>query len=50
MLNKYFNINVELQKALEVKVRVVIEKADPSYDYGEKELNIEDLVNSTLGN
>jgi hypothetical protein len=50
MLNKYFNINVELQKALEVEVKVVIENADLSYDHGEKEFDIEDLVNSTLGN
>jgi hypothetical protein len=50
MLDKYFNINVELQKALEIEVRVVIENADPSYDHSKKEFNIEDLVNSTLGN
>ncbi|CAB4488757.1 unnamed protein product [Rhizophagus irregularis] len=51
MLDKYFNINVELQKALEVKVKVVIDKkADPSYDHGEKLFDIDDLVNSTLGN
>ncbi|PKY60258.1 hypothetical protein RhiirA4_430989 [Rhizophagus irregularis] len=38
-------------KALEVEVRVVIEKeADPSYDHGEKLFDIDDLVNSTLGN
>ncbi|PKB99107.1 hypothetical protein RhiirA5_430279 [Rhizophagus irregularis] len=51
MLDKYFNINVELQKALEVKVKVVInKKADPSYDHGEKLFDIDDLVNSTLVN
>lgn len=51
MIDQYFNINVELQKALEVEVKVVIEKeADPSYDHGEKLFDIDDLVNSTLGN
>ena len=49
ILDKYFDINVELQKALEVEVRVVIEKeAVPSYDHGERVFDIEDLVNSTL--
>jgi hypothetical protein len=50
ILDKYFNINVELQKALKVKVRIVIKKADPSYNHGKKKFDIEDLVNSTLGN
>jgi hypothetical protein len=38
-----------LQKALEVDVKVVIEKeAVPVYDHGEKEFNIDELLNSTL--
>ncbi|CAB5396432.1 unnamed protein product [Rhizophagus irregularis] len=42
--------NEETLKALEVKVKVVInKKADPSYDHGEKLFDIDDLVNSTLG-
>ena len=49
ILDKYFDINVELQKALEIEIRVVIEKkAIPSYDHGERVSDIEDLVNSTL--
>ena len=49
ILDKYFDINVELQKALEVDVRIVIEKeAVPVYDHGEKEFDIDELLNSTL--
>ena len=49
ILDKYFDINVELQKALEVDVRIVIEKeAVPVYDHGEKEFDVDELLNSTL--
>ena len=46
---KYFDINEELQKALDVEIRVVIEQEEqPSYDHGEKEFDINALLDSTL--
>jgi hypothetical protein len=49
ILDKYFDVDAELQKALEVDVRIVIEKETvPVYDHGEKEFDIDELLNSTL--
>ena len=49
IIEKYFDINEELQKALEVEVRVVIDQEEPpSYDHGEKEFDIDSLLDSTF--
>ncbi|PKB96524.1 hypothetical protein RhiirA5_470842 [Rhizophagus irregularis] len=49
IIDKYFDINEELRKALRVEVRVVIEQpAVSAYDYGEKEFDINELLDSTL--
>ena len=51
ILNKYFNINVKLQKALEIEVKVVIKKeAVLSYDHSKKVFDIENLMISILNN
>lgn len=49
IIDKYFDINEELQRVLEVEVRVVIEQAAVfAYDHGEKEFNINKLLDTTL--
>ncbi|CAB5368067.1 unnamed protein product [Rhizophagus irregularis] len=49
IIDKYFDINEELRRALGVEVRVVVEQpAVPAYDHGEKEFDINELLNSTL--
>ncbi|RGB38345.1 hypothetical protein C1646_755872 [Rhizophagus diaphanus] len=49
IIDKYFNINEELRRALRVEIKVVIEQpAVPAYDHGEKEFDIIKLLDSTL--
>jgi predicted ribosome quality control (RQC) complex YloA/Tae2 family protein len=49
IMEKYFDINEELQKALGVEIRVLIEQEEQtSYDHGEKEFDINALLDSTL--
>jgi hypothetical protein len=49
IMEKYFDINEELQRALGVEVRVVIEQeAEEPFDHGDKEFDINALLDSTL--
>lgn len=49
IIDKYFDINEELRRVLGVEVSVVIEQpAVPAYDHGEKEFDINELLDSTL--
>ena len=49
-MDKYFDINEELQKALEVEVRVVIEQEPviTPYDHGDKSFDIDALLDANL--
>ena len=50
IMDKYFDINEELQKALEVEVRVVIEQEPviTPYDHGDKSFDIDALLDANL--
>jgi spore coat polysaccharide biosynthesis predicted glycosyltransferase SpsG len=49
ILEKYFNINEELQRALEVEVRVVVEQEESRhYDHGNKDFDINAVLDANL--
>ena len=49
IMENYFNFDdKDLQKALELKVRVVIEQEIINYDYGENDYNINALLNANF--
>ena len=48
-MENYFNFdNQDLQRALEMEVRVVIEQETTDYDHGEKNFNIDALLNANF--
>ena len=50
-MDKYFDINDELQKALGVEVSVIIEREPviiTPYDHGDKNFDIDALINANL--
>jgi len=49
IMEKYFNINdQEFQRALEMDVRVVIEETTIDYDYGNRDFNIDALLDANI--
>ena len=49
IIKNYFNFNDEdLQKALELEVRVVIEQEIINYDHGENDYDINALLNANF--
>ena len=49
ILEKYFNINEELRRALEVEVRVVVEQEEARhYDHGNKDFDINAVLDANL--